>query len=104
MMSGITGLAESTTRLIAFAYTVPLAILAVLGTGYWRRVDRLAMWLMLLTSAYFVMMALGVEAYSRFRVPFLPLYAMLAGGGAAIAGRLYQLAVLAGEDQERHAE
>ena len=28
-------------------------------------------------------MPLGAEAYSRFRVPFLPLYAMLAGGGAA---------------------
>jgi hypothetical protein len=103
MMSGITGLAESTTRLIAFAYTVPLAILAVLGTGYWRRVDRLAMWLLLLTSAYFVIMALGVEAYSRFRVPFLPLYALLAGGGAASL-RYKLLSVLAGEDQQRHAE
>jgi hypothetical protein len=30
-----------------------------------------------------VMVSLGVEAYSRFRVPILPLYAMLAGGGAA---------------------
>ena len=39
--------------------------------------------LMLLTIAYLVVMSLGVEAYSRFRVPFLPLYAMLAGGGAA---------------------
>ena len=83
MMSAITGVPESTTRLIAFAYTVPLAILAALGIGYWRRVDRLAMWLMLLTIAYLVIMSVGVEAYSRFRVPFLPLYAMLAGGGAA---------------------
>ena len=48
-----------------------------------RRVDRLAAWLMVLAIAYLVVMALGVEAYSRFRVPFLPLYAMLAGGGAA---------------------
>jgi hypothetical protein len=83
MMSGLTGLPESATRMIAFTYTVPLAILAVLGVGYWRRVDRLAMWLMLLTMAYLVVMSLGVEAYSRFRVPFLPLYAMLAGGGVA---------------------
>lgn len=89
MMSGITGLAESTTRLIAFAYTIPLAILAVLGIGYWRRADRLAMWLMLLTIAYFVILSLGVQGYSRFRVPFLPLYAMFAGGGfAAICKRV----------------
>ena len=83
MVSSVTGIAESTARVIAFAYTVPLALLALAGTFYWRRVDRLATWLMLLTIAYLVLMSLGVEAYSRFRVPFLPLYAMLAGGGAA---------------------
>lgn len=83
MLAGITGIPESTARLIAFAYTVPLAVLACLGMFYWWRVDRLAALLMLLTIAYLVVMSLGVEAYSRFRVPFLPLYAMLAGGGAA---------------------
>jgi hypothetical protein len=42
---------------------------------------------MLLTVLYFVVMSLGAEAYSRFRVPILPLYAMLAGGGAAALAR-----------------
>ena len=83
VLSRATGIAESTARMAAFAYTVPLAILAAAGVIYWRRVDPLAAWLMLLTIAYLVVMSLGVEAYSRFRVPFLPLYAMLAGGGAA---------------------
>lgn len=83
MLAGMTGLTESSARLLAFAYTVPLALLACCGIGYWWRVDRLAAMLMLLTIAYLVVMSLGVEAYSRFRVPFLPLYAMLAGGGAA---------------------
>ena len=83
MLAGITGMAESSARLIALAYTVPLALLACLGMIYWWRVDRLAAILMLMTIAYFVVMSLGAEAYSRFRVPFLPLYAMLAGGGAA---------------------
>lgn len=83
MMASLTGFAESTTRMIAFAYTIPLAILAGLGVGYWRRVDRLALWLIVLTIGYLLVMSLGVEAYSRFRVPFLPLYALLAGGGAA---------------------
>jgi purine-cytosine permease-like protein len=82
MMSNLTSITESTARLIALAYTVPLALLAILGVSYWRRVDRIAAWVMLLTIGYFVVASLGGEAYSRFRVPFLPLYAMLAGGGA----------------------
>ena len=36
-----------------------------------------------LVITYMIVMSLGAEAYSRFRVPVLPLYAMLAGGGAA---------------------
>ena len=83
LLAGISGLPESSTRLIALAYTVPLALLAGIGVIYWWRVDRLAASLMLMTIAYLVVMSLGAEAYSRFRVPFLPLYAMLAGGGAA---------------------
>ena len=83
MLSGMLGIGESTARVIALLYTVPLAVLAWLGVAYWRRVDPAAAWVMLLTIAYLVVMSLGVEAYSRFRVPFVPLYAMLAGGGAA---------------------
>jgi len=83
MLSAVSGLPESSTRVIALAYTVPLALLALTGLGYWWRADRLAAALLMLTVVYFVMMSLGAEAYSRFRVPFLPLYAMLAGGGAA---------------------
>jgi hypothetical protein len=87
LLARVTGIAESAARLIALAYTLPVAILAVSGMIYWRRIDRLAASLMLLTIAYLVVMSLGVEAYSRFRVPFLPLYAMLAGGGAALAAQ-----------------
>lgn len=83
MLSSVTGITGSAARMMAFAYTVPLAVLALIGIGYWWRIDRLAATLMLLTIAYFIVMSLGAEAYSRFRVPFLPLYAMLAGGGAA---------------------
>src|SRR6185436_9886495 len=83
LLSRSAGIAESTARLIAMAYTLPLAILAVMGVVYWMRVEPLAAGLMMFTIAYLVVMSLGVEAYSRFRVPFLPLYAMLAGGGAA---------------------
>jgi len=83
----MTGVSESAARMIALTYTVPLAVLALIGLPYWWRADRLAAALLMLTVTYFVMMSLGAEAYSRFRVPFLPLYAMLAGGGAAELAR-----------------
>ena len=63
MLSGVTGMAESRARIIALAYTAPLALLASVGVLYWWRVDRLAAALMLLTIAYLVVMSLGVEAY-----------------------------------------
>ena len=84
LLARSTGIAESTARVIALGYTLPLALLAVAGIVYWRRLDPLAAWIIVLTIAYFVVMSLGVEAYSRFRVPFLPLYALLAGGGAVM--------------------
>jgi hypothetical protein len=83
MLASTIGVSESAARLVALAYTVPLALLAAAGAIFWWRVDRLAATVMLLTIAYLIIVPLGVEAYSRFRVPFLPLYAMLAGGGAA---------------------
>ena len=87
MLSRITGISESAARVIALAYTVPLAVLALVGLRYWWRADRLAAALLILTVLYFVTMSFGAEAYSRLRVPFLPLYAMLAGGGAAALAR-----------------
>lgn len=83
MLARVTGISERPARMIALIYTVPLALLAVIGISYWRRIDRAALAVVLCTIAYLVLMSLGVEAYSRFRVPFLPLYALLAGGGAA---------------------
>ena len=91
MLSAWTGISEASARLLAFAYTVPLFMLAVAGAIYWRRIDRLAAALMIVTIACLVGLSLGVEAYSRFRVPFLPLYALLAGGGAAtLADRAFR--------------
>jgi hypothetical protein len=96
MLARVSGIAESTARLLAFAYTVPLALLACVGLSYWWRIDRLAAMLMLFAIAYLVFMSLGSEAYSRFRVPFLPLYAMLAGGGAAATIGRWRPAVATG--------
>jgi predicted membrane-bound dolichyl-phosphate-mannose-protein mannosyltransferase len=36
-----------------------------------------------LTVLYFLVISAGAEAYSRFKVPVMPMYALLIGGGAA---------------------
>ena len=83
LLSEVTGLSERVTRMISLAYTVPLALLAVLGIPYWWRRDRAFAALVVLVVTYMFGMALGAEAYSRFRVPVIPLYAILCGGGVA---------------------
>jgi hypothetical protein len=84
-----TGISESAARFAALIYTVPLALLALIGVPHWWKHDRAAATVMLLTVSYLILVPLGAEAYSRFRVPFLPFYAMLAAGGfAAICKRV----------------
>jgi hypothetical protein len=83
LLSELTGISESVARLVPLVYTVPLAVLSVLGIAYWWRRDRALAWLVVLVLAYMFGMALGAEAYSRFRVPVIPLYAILCGGGVA---------------------
>jgi hypothetical protein len=83
LVSEVTGLSERVARMISLVYTVPLALLAVLGIPYWWRRDRACAALILLVLLYMFGMALGAEAYSRFRVPVIVLYAVLCGGGGA---------------------
>lgn len=87
LLSEITGLGESATRLICLAYTVPLAALFLAGIPYWWRRNREFASLVLLVIAYMIGLALGAEAYSRFRVPVIALYGIICGGGVAwVAG------------------
>lgn len=83
LLAELTGMSERVARLVALAYTVPLAALALLGIPYWWKRDRAFACLVLLVIAYMFGMALGAEAYSRFRVPVIALYAILCGGGVA---------------------
>jgi len=83
LIAEVTGVSESTARLLSLGYTVPLAVLALLGIPYWWKRDRAFTCLVVLVIAYMFGMALGPEAYSRFRVPVIALYAILCGGGIA---------------------
>ncbi len=81
LLAELTGMSERAARLVSLAYTLPLAALALLGIPYWWRRDPAFTCLILLVVGYMFGMALGAEAYSRFRVPVIALYAVLAGGG-----------------------
>ena len=83
LIAEVTGVSEPTARRLSLGYTVPLAVLALLGIPYWWKRDRAFTCLVVLVIAYMFGMALGAEAYSRFRVPVIALYAILCGGGIA---------------------
>jgi hypothetical protein len=84
LLSELTGMSERAARLVCLAYTVPMALLAIAGVPYWWRRNRAFAVLLFCVLAYMFGMALGAEAYSRFRVPVIALYGMLTGGGVAL--------------------
>jgi Dolichyl-phosphate-mannose-protein mannosyltransferase len=66
---------------IMLAYTVPILAAALYGlVRCWRRNWRF-FWFALVIIGYFVVVSAGPEAYGRFRLPFLPIYALLAANG-----------------------
>ena len=83
LLTEVTGISEPAARLACMLYTVPLALLALWGIPYWWTRDRAFTWVVVLVLGYMIGMSLGAEAYSRFRVPVIALYAILAGGGVA---------------------
>ncbi len=82
-LTRLTGLSPRTAELLVLLLTVPEAGLVVVGCWYWHRIDPRLFYLLILTVAYFLLISAGAEGYSRFRVPAMPMYALLAGGGAA---------------------
>jgi hypothetical protein len=71
------------TKRIVLLITLPEACLAVVGCWYWFRHERNLFYLLVFTVVYFLLISAGAEAYSRFRVPVMPMYALLVGGGLA---------------------
>ena len=85
LIAKLARISGSTARLVCLAYTVPLALLAVAGIPYWWSRARGLAVVIVLVLAYMFSMALGAEAYSRFRTPVIALYGILAAGGVAVA-------------------
>ena len=83
LLSEVTGISDRAARLVCVAYTAPLALFFIAGIPYWWERNRAFACLILLVVAYMFGMALGAEAYSRFRVPVIALYAIVCAGGIA---------------------
>jgi len=63
-----------------------LLFLGVLYTGVWVLLRHRGRWnadlaFLLLTAAYVILVSSGPEAYSRFRMPVMPIFCILAAGG-----------------------
>jgi len=83
-LSRISNLSPRIAECLVLLLTIPEACLAFVGCWYWYRRDRRLFYLLTLTIAYFLIISAGAEAYSRFKVPVMPMYALLIGGGAAL--------------------
>jgi Dolichyl-phosphate-mannose-protein mannosyltransferase len=66
---------------IVLLVTLPEACLAIIGSWFWFGRERNLCYLLVLTVGYFFLISAGGEAYSRFRVPVMPMYALLVAGG-----------------------
>lgn len=66
---------------ILLIYTIPCLCLVVIGFPRVYRANRAFFFLALLFILYFVAISAGPEGYSRFRVPIMPVYAVLAASG-----------------------
>jgi 4-amino-4-deoxy-L-arabinose transferase-like glycosyltransferase len=81
-LSRLSNLSPRMAEHIVLLVTVPEACLVLAGCRYWYRRDRKLFYVLVFTVGYFFVISAGAEAYSRFRVPAMPMYALLIGGGA----------------------
>jgi hypothetical protein len=83
-LSRISNVKPATAKRLVLFITIPEACLAVIGCWYWFRRQRYLCYLLTFTVVYFFAISMaGIDAYSRYRVPVMPMYALLVGGGAA---------------------
>ena len=89
-LSRISNLGPRMAEYVVLVFTIPEALLAVVGCLYWYRRDQRLFYVLVFTVGYFFAASAGAEAYSRFRVPVMPMYALLVGGGAAAISQAIQ--------------
>ena len=77
----VTGMRAGVAARVMLIYTLPLLGFALLGAWTLWKQQRAFFYLAALTLAYFLVVSAGAEAYSRFRVSFMPLYALLVASG-----------------------
>jgi 4-amino-4-deoxy-L-arabinose transferase-like glycosyltransferase len=86
-LAKISSISVGLARKILLLYTAPSFCLAVLGLLYFWKENRRFSYLAGLVIVYFVVISAGALANSRYRVPIVPLYAiMIAGGTELIRG------------------
>lgn len=81
LVARLTGIPPKVAARVTLVYTLPMLCCAFLGAWeLWKR-QRAFFYLAAFTVVYFVVISSGAETYSRFRVPIMPLYALLAASG-----------------------
>jgi hypothetical protein len=80
-LSGLAGTSWSTGMRVLMVYTLPILGFAFYGLCTMWNMNRSFFWLAVTIIGYFVVISSGPEAYGRFRVPFLPIYMVLAATG-----------------------
>lgn len=81
----LTGIDRPVVVRLLFFYTVAALCFALVGLAFFWSKNRQLFYLAFLTIAYFVAVSSGGESYSRYRVPFIPVYVLLTATGIDFA-------------------
>jgi 4-amino-4-deoxy-L-arabinose transferase-like glycosyltransferase len=80
-LTEITGIKPRAGKLVILIYTLPLLCFSLVGLFVLWKENRQLFILIVFVAGYFILISGGAEAYSRFRVPVMPLYAFSAALG-----------------------
>jgi hypothetical protein len=80
-LSKLTGMSFNLASRVLLFYTLPAFSFSIVGLWAFWRSHRPFFWLALFTCMYFVGIAAGPESFARFRVPIMPVYAVLIASG-----------------------
>lgn len=81
ILTAMTGLNTRAGVRLLLVYTVPAFGFAIAGLMRWWKEERRLFYLAFLAVVYFVVISAGAEAFSRLRVPIVPVYAVLIASG-----------------------